>query len=79
MKPEPKREITIPKDNDPAWRQLLIYVSSPDAREWIEMEAPKFGNFIPLWDIDGNAALHVNPCFDTEEVRQYLESQGQDS
>jgi hypothetical protein len=77
MKPTPKREIVIPKEA-PEWCILSIYVSSPDARQWIEAVAPVYGNLIPLWDIDGCASLHVNPCFDVEEVRQYLESQGQE-
>lgn len=77
MKPEPKQEIKIiTPEQTPS--MLLIFVASADAGEWIAREAPAFGKYFPPIN-DPWHVLHVSPVYDVNEVRQYLETQGQGS
>lgn len=83
MKPEPKHELVVLKAADLSI--LTIYAGSADAREWIDREAPAFGTYFPFAQTpqaapgsEQRAVLQVSPLFDVEEVRQYLETQGQE-
>jgi len=66
-KPAPKTEIVIKAY--PATETITIYVSTSDMLMWIQTEAPQFGSLIQN---KGAFILCVNPCYDTEEVAQYL-------
>ncbi len=75
-KPIPKRGIEITKD--PSLDSLKILVFSEDAREFIEKEARWFGNLYPEHSTKVCIYhLHVYmEAYDMDEVKAYLEAQG---
>jgi len=83
--PKPKQELVIKKlqlmDGDkPTTMTLNIYVATMDALTWIQVNAPKFGNY--FGDIGGkkepplSLCLYVSECYDVDEVVTFLESYG---
>jgi hypothetical protein len=83
MKPEPKKEVSVIQAGQE--RILMIYaINVPDVRQWFAEHAPKFGTYFPFQSESERAfgspdcaVLHVSPLYDFEEVKIYLESQGQ--
>lgn len=76
MKPQPKQEIKIIVPSSAAI--LWLYFATPDVELWASQEAPAFGNYFPPDDLEKHGTLFVSPLYDIEEVKQYLETQGQD-
>ncbi len=76
MKPTFKNEIIVEECPNPA--ALSIEVATKRALEWVIKEAPAFTSDSTLINIlkgkvaPTSATLLVSPCFDTQEVKEYL-------
>jgi len=71
-RPEPKQEIIVRRDTIlDNW--LKIYLSTARAVAWMNAEAHRFKNHDYGTDYTmGENSLSVNPCYDIEEVLEYL-------
>lgn len=67
------RELTVTRPSHAA--MLYITVTSHDAAQWLEQEAPQFGNFYkPTFET--HYTLFVSDAYDTDEVAKHLRTYG---
>lgn len=71
-RPEPKQEIIVQRDTI-LDSYLKIYLSTNRAVAWMNAEAHRFKNndYGTEYAI-GENSLKVNPCYDVDEVLEYL-------
>lgn len=71
-RPEPKQEIIVKRDTI-LDSYLKIYLSSKRAVDWMNAEAHIFKShdYGTSYTI-GENSLNVNPCYDIDEVLEYL-------
>lgn len=69
-KPQPKQLAIVWLPENP--QTLRLYVTSEDAAEWVENQAPEFGKLQPCLDQQGEWTLFVDPCYEPAEVKAYL-------
>lgn len=70
-KPKPKQEVKA----EPL-HCVFVSVASPGARAFVEQEVAEFGHMSSDGEEWTTATVWINPCYDIEEVRAYLESFG---
>lgn len=51
---------------------LFLTASTPDARNWIEQEAPRFGKMYPPDPASDNYKLFISDTYRTDDVEAYL-------
>jgi len=76
-RPEPKAEIIIEQGTGALKQWLTVYLASDRAVAWMNQEAIKFEcKDYKIEYCIGENCVNVSPCYDVNEVIEYLKSPG---